>query len=105
MRRAPVTLVAVVCCLLASGAAGCGGDGDGYPDSERQAFMRTCETELTTAEDRTAACECVLDEVERTIPYEQYKRAATAIREGTELDRSTAIQLRDAVQGCLAANG
>lgn len=101
--RTRATLVAV-CCLLGFGAVGCGGDGDGYPESARQDFMRTCQAELR-AEDRKAACECVLEEVERTVPYEQYKKAEAALREETELDRATAVKLRDAVQGCLAANG
>jgi hypothetical protein len=96
-------LLAASLALLAFGLAGCGGENPQYPDSARQSFLRECRVQIppTATEE---ACGCVLEEIERTIPYADYRRAAAAFRNDRELESDTARKLQDAVNRCLAAS-
>jgi hypothetical protein len=90
---------------LFAGMAGasCGGD-KGYPASAKTEFVQACAPQLS-AKKAKEACECAFEEVQRTVPYAAYKEAADAIRAGRELEPSTAMTLRDAVNRCIGATG
>ena len=86
---------------LALCAAGCGGGDSGYPDAAREAFMRDCRAQARATEE---TCACVLEELERTVPYAEFRRGERALRGEGTLDPSLARKLQEAVSGCLAAN-
>ena len=102
--RASATWAALATSFVTVVAVGCGGGKAGYPASAERDFLRTCESQLR-AENPTAACVCALDEVERTVPYAEYEQAAEALRENRAIERSTGLKLRDAITGCLDAEG
>jgi hypothetical protein len=95
--------------LLAAGAiAGCGGGdddggggdsgGDRYPQAARENFVRSCD-EQPNAE--RSVCECALERLEETVPFEDFEAADTAIREGEEPDKATSEKLTAAVERCV----
>ena len=95
------TATAVAGVALALSLAGCGGGDSGYPDAAREAFMRDCRAQPNATE---ATCGCVLEELERTVPYAEFRRGERALRGEGTLDPSLARKLQEAVSGCLAAN-
>jgi hypothetical protein len=86
--------------LVAGALAGCGGgDGDdGYPEEARSNFVRSCDAQPNASKD---VCECALDELERTVPYKEFKAADDAIREGEQPKKATSDKLTAAVEGCV----
>lgn len=97
MRAVP----AVVGAALALGLLGCGGDDPSYPDAARKGFMRDCRAQPNATD---AMCSCVLEELERTVPYDEFTRAERALRDDGKLEPSAGRKLQEAVSGCLAAN-
>ena len=79
---------------------GCGGGSgeDEYPEQAREQFVRECAEQPNTT---ARACTCVLEEVERTMPYEEFKEAEEAIRNDRAPRTESAEKLRDAVSVCL----
>ena len=95
------TAVALAGAALALGSAGCGGGDAGYPDAARETFMRDCRAQPNATEE---TCGCVLEELERTVPYAEFRRGERALRGDGTLDPSTARKLQEAVNACLAAS-
>ena len=88
--------------LLATGAiAGCGSEDEGaarYPEQARTEFVEACDAQPNAAR---SVCECALEELERTMPYEEFKAADEAIREGEEADAASAEKLTASVEACV----
>ena len=87
--------------LLAAGAlVGCGGgdEDEGYPAEARTNFVRSCDAQPNASKQ---VCECALDELERTVPYKEFKAADDAIREGDQPKQATSDKLTAAVEGCV----
>lgn len=87
-----------VCLLAAAALAGCGGDDDRYPEEARANFVKSCDAQPNASRD---VCQCALEELERTVSYEDFKAADEAIREGDQPDKATADKLTAAVEGCV----
>jgi hypothetical protein len=85
--------------LAAAFAAGCGGGGSDYPDEAVQSFMRTCEAQAGATE---SSCRCVLDNLQETMSYEEFKRVDTAIRIGgaDEIPEDSREKFIEAVSDC-----
>ena len=84
--------------VLASAAlVACGGD-DGYPSEARTNFIESCDKQPNATR---SVCECALDELERTLPYEDFKAADDAIRAGDRPKADVSTKLTAAVEGCV----
>ena len=87
--------------VTAAALAGCGG-GDGeserYPQEARTNFVRSCDAQPNASRE---VCECALEELERTLPYEDFKAADDAIRAGDDPQKATSDKLTAAVEGCV----
>ena len=89
-----------VCCAALAGLGACGGDDStatGYPSDVRDNFMRACK--LNSSGNDTA-CRCILDRLEETVPYEDFKKADAAIRGGDKADADTGKKIAAATKGC-----
>ena len=82
-------MTAVVLSLALAGAAGCGGDDGGsessskepggkYPEQVRKTFLDSCDSQPNATR---KTCECALDKVEKTVSFDEFKKADEAIRE------------------------
>lgn len=92
-----VAAIAIAGAALA--VAGCGGgDDEGYPQEAVDNFMQSCTAQPNTTEE---ACGCVVDELEKTMPYEEFKRTDTAIRQQKGPSDESTRKLTAAVQTCL----
>jgi hypothetical protein len=80
-------------------AAGCGGGGNDYPDKAVQSFMMSCKAQASATE---SSCLCVLDNLEETMSYEEFKRVDTAIRIGgtDEIPEESREKFLDAISDC-----
>lgn len=85
--------------LAAAFAAGCGGGGNDYPDEAVQSFMMSCKAQAGATE---SSCRCVLDNLEETMSYEEFKRVDTAIRIGgtDEIPEDSREKFLDAISDC-----
>jgi hypothetical protein len=92
-------LVALGVLTLALGACG-GGDSEdgGYPQESVDAFVSECQKaqEDTTEE----ACRCVIEHLQKTMPYEEFKRADAALKENEPVDEASLVKLRTAAENC-----
>jgi hypothetical protein len=85
--------------LLVLSLAGCGGDDRAYPDSARRSFLSECREQIPPAATEET-CACVLEEIERTLPYEEFRQAESALRGDGQLESDTARKLQDAINHC-----
>ena len=84
--------------VLAAAALGaCGGD-DGYPPEARTEFVESCDKQPNASR---SVCECAFDELEQTMPYEDFKAADAAIRAGDRPKAEFSTKLTAAVEGCV----
>ena len=87
--------------------AGCnGGDGAtpetetgpaGYPQEAVANFVSECRAQPGATE---AACRCVIDELQRTMPYEEFREADEALLEEREPDEAALEKLTEAAEAC-----
>ena len=87
--------------LLALALVGCGAGSDddaGYPDEAVETFVSECQKaqEDTTEE----ACRCVIEHLQKTMPYEEFKRADAALKENEPVDEGSLVKLRTAAENC-----
>ena len=93
-------LAILIALVLSLGVAACGGDGggeDGYPNEAVSNFMNSCTAQQGATE---AACRCVIDELERTMPFEEFEETDKALREKRRPAASSQQKLTRAVQKC-----
>ena len=100
--RVPMTRQLLLGLVAAGALAGCGGGDDGgeerYPQEARTNFVRSCDAQPNASRE---VCECALEELERTLPYDDFKAADDAIRAGDQPEKETSDKLTAAVEGCV----
>jgi hypothetical protein len=80
--------------------AGCGGgDGsdNGYPKDAETNFLKACNAQAGTSQDK---CQCALEKVEEKVPFDEFKKADEALRNGKQAPAATEKKLQDAVKEC-----
>jgi hypothetical protein len=86
--------------VLPLALAACGGDDDneGYPQESVDTFVSECrKAQKDTTE---AACRCVIEHLQKTMPYEEFKRADAALKENEPVDEASLVKLRTAAENC-----
>jgi hypothetical protein len=86
--------------VLALALVACGGDDDkeGYPEESVDAFVSECrKAQKGTTEE---ACRCVIEQLQKTMPYEEFKRADAALKENEPVDEASLVKLRTAAENC-----
>ena len=80
-------MTALVLSFALVGAVGCGDDGGRdsssepggkYPEEVRKTFLDSCDSQPNATR---STCECALDKVEKTVSFDEFKKADEAIRE------------------------
>jgi hypothetical protein len=94
MRRG-AALAAVAACAI----AGCGGGGghNGYPKSAEKNFLTSCNAQPGTTK---AYCQCTLTQIEKKLPFSEFKAADTALRTGKQTSPKARTAFLSAIQGC-----
>ena len=86
---------------LALALVGCGGGDDedeGYPDEAVETFVSECQkAQKDTTEE---ACRCVIDHLQKTMPYEEFERADTALKNDEPVPQGSIVKLRVAADRC-----
>jgi hypothetical protein len=80
--------------------AGCGGgDGsdNGYSKAAETNFLKACTAQAGASQDK---CQCALDKIEEKVPFDEFKKADEALREGKQAPAATEKKLQDAVKEC-----
>ncbi len=100
IRRSALTLLAGAAIAGCGGGDDNGGGGgdDGYPAAARTNFVESCDKQPNASR---SVCECALEELEKTLPYEDFKAADDAIRNGDKPEKATSDKLTAAVEGCV----
>jgi hypothetical protein len=76
---------------------GCGGGSHSYPSAAVDTFMASCIAQPNATE---SGCRCVLDQLEKTMPYSEFKRVDTEIVAGIGLSGDEQRKLADALANC-----
>ena len=95
MRRTIVGVVVLVAIVVF--VAGCGGGSHKYPSDAVATFMGSCTAQRGATE---STCRCVLDQLEKTMPYSQFKRVDVEFRTGFGLSADERRKLVDAIGAC-----
>jgi hypothetical protein len=84
--------------LAAAFAAACGGKHE-YPDEAVNSFMTSCTSQAGATE---SSCRCVLDNLEESMSFEEFKRVDTAIRAGgtASIPDDSREKFLDAISDC-----
>ena len=92
-------LVILIAVVLALALAACGGGNgeEGYPEEAVSNFMNSCTAQQGATE---AACRCVINELERTMPFEEFEETDKALREKRRPAAASQQKLTRAVQKC-----
>lgn len=101
IRRGALTLLAATAVAGCGGGddnGGGGGGDDGYPTAARTNFVESCDKQPNASR---SVCQCALEELEKTLPYEDFKAADEAIRNGDQPDKAASDKLTAAVRGCV----
>jgi hypothetical protein len=79
--------------------AGCGGEDNesGYPDKSVETFVGTCKKQPGSSE---AACRCVIERLQVTMPYDEFVAADKALRENREPAAKSTAKLQAAADRC-----
>ena len=92
MRR----VLAVAAVFVALGT-GCGGDDEEYPEESVESFVESCAAQPNTTE---AACRCVIERLQETMPYEEFQAADRAVQEEKPLKPESRRKLERAAAAC-----
>lgn len=71
---------------------------DKYPERARENYMTSC---LSTSAGEEATCRCVLEELERTVPFKDFVKIDADLRAGGAPPR----KITDALAACLEDTG
>jgi hypothetical protein len=86
--------------VLVGSLAGCGGDdGSTYPDEAVEAFVSECRAQPKASE---ASCRCVIERLQVSMPYEEFRRADDALRNDRAPADASVAKLQAAAEACLA---
>ena len=100
--------------------AGCGGDGgdkpapkgfggsstssqtasanaDGYPAEVVKNFMTSCTAQAGAT---TSYCRCTIEELQRRLPYDEFKNADAAIQKGGKASANAQAAINAAIKKC-----
>ena len=98
--------------------AGCGGDGGSksapkgfggsstasqtasaskYPAAVVQNFMKSCTAQAGAT---TSYCRCTIEELQRTLPYDEFKSADAAIQKGGKAPSKARAAINAAIKKC-----
>jgi hypothetical protein len=91
---------ALAVALAIAALAGCGGgeeDERGYPEEAVATFVTTCSAQPGASR---AACRCMIDRLQATMPYDEFRAADEAAREDREPTRAATAKLRAAADRC-----
>jgi hypothetical protein len=84
--------------VLALGACGDNDGDEGYPQESVDTFVAECQkAQKDTTEE---ACRCVIEHLQKTMPYEEFKRADAALKENEPVDEGSLVKLRTAAENC-----
>ncbi|TMM28556.1 MAG: hypothetical protein E6F93_11410 [Actinobacteria bacterium] len=95
MTRAVGAVVLLVALVMI--VAGCGGGSRKYPSDAVATFMESCTAQRGATESR---CRCVLDQLEKTMPYSDFKRVDVEFRTRFGLSADERRKLVDAIAAC-----
>ena len=87
--------------VLAFALVACGGDDEtdsGYPDESVETFVSECrKAQKDTTEE---ACRCVIDHLQKTMPYDEFTRADEALKNDEPVPEASLVKLRVAAENC-----
>ena len=88
---------------IAATLAGCGSSsdsgGEDYPKEARDAFVSDC-VKSGGGESVRERCTCVIDKLEDTVDYEDFKAVDAALRKGQEGDKEVVDDIEKAATEC-----
>ena len=100
-------MTALLLTFALTGAAACGDDdggsensakaGNEYPSQVRENFLKSCDAQPNASR---SVCECTLDKVEKTVSYDDFKKADQAIRDDAGAKPKGYDQLVKAAETC-----
>jgi hypothetical protein len=92
---------ALALALLVAALVGCGGDDDeaAYPDEAVESFVSECRKQPNATE---AACRCVIERLQVSMPYDEFERVDAALREERGPEQASLEKLQAAARGCLS---
>ena len=80
-------------------AAGCGGEEDrGYPDEAVETFVAECRRQANASE---SSCRCVIEQLQVSMPYEEFEHADEALRANRAPAASSVGKLETAAKACV----
>jgi nitrous oxide reductase accessory protein NosL len=72
---------------------------DEYPAPVVQNFMKSCTAQAGAT---TSYCRCTIEELQRTLPYDEFKDADAAIQKGGKAPAKARDAIQDAIKKCRA---
>jgi hypothetical protein len=104
------TTLAVAALSCAALAAGCGSsEPDSYSPEVQDNFVTSCVDSATSSTSGGAIqsesqaqriCGCMYDELQANVPFEEFKQADDALRNGEQLSGDVATAIQNAAQAC-----
>jgi len=77
--------------------AGCGSNGHArYPTNVEKVFLRACGA----GHQRPQACRCILSKLEDTVPFDEFRLADDALRNGGRAPAATRKKVAAATNAC-----
>ena len=103
-----LVLVTLSCAALAAGWGG-SSEPDSYGPEVQDNFVSSCVDSATNSNSGTAMedeseakriCGCMYDELQANVPFEEFKQADEALRNGDQLSGDVATAIQAAAQSC-----
>jgi hypothetical protein len=85
------------CALAGCGGGGGGGGDNGYPKVAETNFVKACTAQPGASQTK---CQCAYDKIKARIPFDEFKKADTAIQSGKQPDPATQQKIVAAVKDC-----